>query len=405
VTSNSSDDTSRPSEPPAVARVPTEELARLQAAVEGERANALHWRERAEREAAALRALRRRPSVRLAIGIERRCGPVIELWRRARTRTRRSQIRARRARSDAAHLVITTAVPSRKVAARWGDWHLANDLARAVGRLGYRVRVQTADQVDDVETGACAVHLVLRGLQPTRPVAGPRHVLWVVSHPETVDERDCDEADLVLVASERFAAELRARTATPVEVLLQATDHHRFFPRRPDPRYDHPVAVVAKTRDVMRPIVGDALAAGLRPAIFGSGWEAFVDSDLIVADYVPNDELPVLYSSVGVLLNDHWDTMRAWGFVSNRLFDALACATPVVSDPMPEIATMFGGAVPTYRDPDELHALVTAALDDAGAARRRADRGRAQVLARHTFDHRARHLVDALGRYGLLTPL
>ena len=45
------------------------------------------------------------------------------------------------------------------------------------------------------------------------------------------------------------------------------------------------------------------------------------------------------------MLNDHWDTMRAWGFVSNRIFDVLACGTPVISDHLPEIEELFDGAV------------------------------------------------------------
>jgi len=53
---------------------------------------------------------------------------------------------------------------------------------------------------------------------------------------------------------------------------------------------------------------------------------------LVVSDYIPNEELPAVYASVGVLLNDHWQTMRERGFVSNRLFDALACGTPVISN-------------------------------------------------------------------------
>ncbi len=173
-------------------------------------------------------------------------------------------------------------------------------------------------------------------------------MLWLISHPESVDTRECDEADLVLVASQRLATELRARTKTPVEVMLQATDPRRFGPRAPDPQHAHAVAVVAMTRRVFRPAVAYALATGLRPAIYGTGWRDFVDPALIMAEFVPNDELATVYSSVGVLLNDHWDTMRNSGIVSNRLFDALACGTPIVSDHLPELGELFGDAVSTY---------------------------------------------------------
>lgn len=294
-------------------------------------------------------------------------------------------------------MAVTVAAPSGKVAARWGDWHMAQALAVSLRSRDVEVRVQTADRADDLVTRACDVHLVLRGLEPVPATPGQRHVLWIISHPEAVDDDELARAEVVLVASPRFAAHLRGRTTTPIGVLLQATDHRRFRPRPVDPRHRHDVVVVAKTRDVMRPAVADAVAAGLRPHIYGGGWNGLVDSDLVVTDHVDNEDLPVVYSSAGVVLNDHWATMRTWGFVSNRLFDVLACGTPVISDPVEGMDDLFDGAVLQYRSPGELRALVDEVLADPGLARKRAARGRDAVLARHTFDHRAGELLEALG--------
>jgi len=224
-------------------------------------------------------------------------------------------------------------------------------------------------------------------------------VLWVISHPESIEDDECEAADLVLVASPRFADHLRTRTSTPVEVLLQATDHHRFNPRPVDPAHQHPVTVVGKTRNVLRSVVADAIAVGLRPSIYGSGWRTLVDPDLVVADHVANEDLPTVYSSAGVVLNDHWRTMKAWGFVSNRLYDVLACGTPVISDRVPGLDELFDDSVLQYGTPDELRSLVDGILADPAGARTRAERGRERVVATHTFDHRADELLAALARY------
>jgi hypothetical protein len=296
-------------------------------------------------------------------------------------------------------IAVTLAAPSAKVAERWGDWHVAQALAGSLRRLGQEVRVQTANQSDHLAGRSCDVHVVLRGMQPVRRTPGQHHVLWIISHPEAVDDEELDAADLVLVASPRFAGHIRRRTSSPVEVLLQATDHRRFTPRLPDPAHRHDVTVVAKTRDVLRPVVADALAAGLRPRIYGGGWGQLVDPDLVVADNIDNEMLPVVYSSAGVVLNDHWRTMRAWGFVSNRLFDVLACGTPVISDPVEGLERLFDGAVLEYHTPTDLRALVDGVLADPEDARRRAERGRRLLLAKHTFDHRARQLLDCLAQH------
>jgi glycosyltransferase involved in cell wall biosynthesis len=293
-------------------------------------------------------------------------------------------------------LAISTAVPSRQVCRRWGDWHVAEALARALRRQGIDIVVSTHPEAASPAVRSCDVHLVLRGLAPVDRTPGQAHILWVISHPETIDVTECDAADLVLVASPLFADELRERTSTPVEVLLQATDPDRFCPGPPSREHRHDVTVVAKSRDVRRRIVTDAIEAGLEPTIYGSGWRGLVEPRLVRGGYIDNAYLPHVYRSAGVVLNDHWDTMRRSGFVSNRLYDVLACGTPVISDEVAGIAELFDDAVPTYRTAEDLASLVHHALDEPELARAAAARGRAAVLRRHTFDHRAQQLLALL---------
>ena len=294
---------------------------------------------------------------------------------------------------------IVVAVPTRRAAPRWGDWHLAEAFARALRARGHTVAVRRfAERLDDTVD----VQVVLRGTTPVPRRGAGVQILWVISHPESVTDEECDDADLVLVASSPFAAHLRTRTTTPVEVFHQATDHHRFRPHEPVAEHAHPVTAVAANRHGSRPSVRYAVDTGLRPAIYGGGWEGVVPDGLIVSAHVSNETLPLVYASAGVLLNDHWDTMKAWGFVSNRIFDGLACATPIVSDRLPEIADLFGDAVVCFDGPTDLRAAVQALLDDPAAARARAEEGRRIVVAHHTFEVRARELAAVLERYGLL---
>ena len=302
-------------------------------------------------------------------------------------------------------LAITVASPSAKVAQQWGDWHLAEALARSLRDQGHEATVQTLANVESTASRSHDVQLVVRGLARVERTPGQHHVLWVISHPEDLDRAECDSADLILVASERFAAHLRTRTTTPVEVLLQASDTQRFRPLPVDPRHHHPVTVVAKSRDVLRPAVRDAVAVGLRPAIYGSGWEGLVDPALIVSQHVDNHELASVYASADVVLNDHWDTMRSWGFVSNRIFDVLACGTPVVSDHLPEIAALFGDLVPTWRTPQELCDAVADLSHDHEHRSARRSQARDLVVRHHSFDRRAAELLYALERHGLTPPV
>ena len=152
-------------------------------------------------------------------------------------------------------------------------------------------------------------------------------------------------------------------------VLDQATDPLTFFPEpvrtRPSPR--------ARLRRQL-PQRPTADAARLLPtdhdlAVYGADWDGLIDMKHVVAERVPNDELRRIYSSASIVLADHWDDMREHGFISNRIYDALACGACVISDDVAGLDERFGGAVATYRTPKELQALVARLLADPGAGR------------------------------------
>ena len=106
--------------------------------------------------------------------------------------------------------------------------------------------------------------------------------------------------------------------------------------------------------------------------------------------------VPGAYARAGVVLNDHWADMRAGGFVSNRLFDAVACGARVLSDDLPgvDLDALFAGSVRTVA-PDDVVAVRTL-LADVGSSWPD-DRTRAATAARvreeHSFDARAEALL------------
>jgi O-antigen biosynthesis protein len=304
------------------------------------------------------------------------------------------QLLVDRARRPAVDLWI--GAPDLRAAERWGDLHLAEAFARELRLRGCRTTVRAQDGWGGRAARTADVVIQLKGRGTSSPTEGSLHVLWVISHPDEVTEEECDRADLVLVASERFAAELRHRTSSRVEVLLQATDERRFSPQPRSERYRHDLAFVGNSKFSHRPAVDAAVAAGLDLAIYGDNWDGYAPARLVRARHVPNEELPELYSSVTLLLNDHWADMRRWGFVSNRCYDALACGAVMVSDHLDELDTQLDGAVATFDGPDDLAAVVRELSSDPDERRRRAERGRAAVLARHTFAHRADELVGLL---------
>ncbi len=278
-------------------------------------------------------------------------------------------------------------------AERWGDTHFARALAGELGRRGHRTRLEVLAEWDAPERPPADVTIHLRGLWPYVPRRNSDElsVLWNISHPDLLTTAECDTFDLVLTPSARHAEELAAQTATPVELLEQATDPVVFFPEH-DPAHTRELVFVGNSRGIFRPVLRDLVPTDRDLAVWGQQWERLLPPDLVAGEHLPNEQVRRAYSSAAIVLNDHWDDMRERGIVSNRIFDALACGAVVLSDHLPELAERFGDAVVTYRTREELRAHVERLLADPAERAERAAAGRAQVLAAHTFRHR----VDAL---------
>lgn len=286
--------------------------------------------------------------------------------------------------------------PSKEVMERWGDTHFARSFARSLRALGFATRVHILPEWDALSAQRTDVVCHLRGLSTYVPKPAPVNVQWIISHPDEVRPAECEMYDLVFVASEPFARDLRERVSVPVRPLLQATDVERFKPVPPDDRLRCDVLFVGNSRGKRRPVVDGAIEAGARLHVYGSAWDGIIPKLYVRATYFPNERLPELYRSAGIVLNDHWPDMRAHGFISNRVFDVLACEAFLVSDDVAGLAELVGEAVPTFRTAEDLARLIKRFAADTGERERLARAGARVVRESHSFDARAAEFVAAI---------
>lgn len=287
-------------------------------------------------------------------------------------------------------IAFRVAAPDVEAAMRGGDYHLAESLASALRRRGHAVLVETAAHGGG-ERGATDVRVVLRGREAAPPRPGVVNILWIISHPDQVTEEELVGYDHVLVASEGHAGSLVSPAGVPVSVLPQFASS-RFTEAADTRRERHDLLFVGNWRGVYRRIVWDAHCLGRRPALVGDGWRYLAPAET-VARHVPYPELPGLYRSARILLVDHWDDMRDRGYVSNRVFDALASGVFVIADDVQGLTQMLPGALETYRTLPELDELLRRYLADPDRRASVAARGRELVLASHTVEHRADELL------------
>jgi len=275
----------------------------------------------------------------------------------------------------------------------WGDWHFALSLRESLERLGHEVTIDCKNEWYRPTAHLDDVVLVLRGVSRYEVNPGHINVCWVISHPDRVEVQEVNDYDIVFGASKRWCERYSPKVRPPVESLLQCTNHRQFHPVPPDHSRAHTVLTVANARGV-RSSVAAALEAGIVPTVYGLRWEGLLPEGAWMADYLPNEKLPAVYSAAGVVLNDHWPDMLEEGLLSNRLFDLAACEARVISDYMPEIPEVFGDVVLTYRSARDMPELVSTHLNETSERRHAREKFGQYVREHHTFDARAQTLSD-----------
>ena len=289
---------------------------------------------------------------------------------------------------------VVVSAPKGEAGAQWGDTWFAADLVDALNRAGQNARTVFRGGASSAARDADDVVLVLRGLRRVVPRTGTATwLLWVISHPDLVEADEPMQFDAAFAASEHWRRAESGEFGVAITPLLQATNAARFTPDAGVEDTGDRLLFVGSTRGEFRPAVRDALASGFPVSVYGVGWEEFLAPEGIAGDFIPNDRLPAAYASAGIVLNDHWPDMAADGFLSNRLFDATACASRVLSDPATGLADVFGDAVATYADASELAAVLGRGTDAFAARAERLDLAR-RVARDHSFDARARVLIE-----------
>ncbi|MFL5646992.1 MAG: glycosyltransferase [Chloroflexota bacterium] len=350
--------------------------------------------------------------VALVDAILRDPGPFAERSRAFRDRTLADHTYSHRADSirdaldtwaNATRYALRIGVPSWDVVDRWGDYHFARALQRSLERSGHPTRLHFLPDWSSAVSAREDVTVHIFGLKEAPTRRGQINLLWQISHPDLASAEMFDRYDQAFVASDRFAERMAREARIPVASLHQATDPRRFWPDPTGPAED--LLFVANSRKVQRRIVADLADTEHDLAVYGHGWTAdLIDPRFVKGDTILNADLRRYYSSAKIVLNDHWDDMRTEGFISNRIYDAVACGAFVISDHVDGIEEEFGSAVVTYRDADELHDLIERYLADPIERRRLAERGRQVVVERHTFDERARVLEEVADRFGAARP-
>ena len=251
-----------------------------------------------------------------------------------------------------------------------GDFFLAQDLRKGLEKLGYTVEYRFREDYDDIKLGNAGNVLYFKGYYDFKRLPGAedrddgRKRILYLYYVEGLHQEILQEADVVASASKKFISEVAEPAGAQAAYVPQFS-------------------------------VDYAVLAGADLSVFGKFWEKTLRPEVLKGNFIENDDLYRYYANADIVLNDHRDDMRYYGFVSNRVYDVTASGGFVLTDYLPEIEEAYGDSVATYKDYYDFKEKLEYYLAHPEVRAEMAQRARQITLERFTAD-KAAQIFDGI---------
>ena len=260
-----------------------------------------------------------------------------------------------------------------------------------------------------VETAHARLVLVIGGpelepqtVEPLRRDTGIPWVNWFPDDLRTADAvvRLAPAYDMVFVSGSDVATRLEVALGRPIEVVPPAADPSVYRPLRSKDQYRANVVFAGSATARRETLLSGLVEYGL--ALWGPGWRHTSLRDYCRGEAPSTEDYVRAYGGASVAVNIH-HTAGGNGdgeaCVNQRLFEVAAIGVPQVVDYRGDLTRQFmpGRDLMVFHDADGLRATVAAALQDLPTAELTGVSARREVLTRHTYMHRLRIILDAVG--------
>ena len=288
---------------------------------------------------------------------------------------------------------IKIAAPNQQVMENWGDYHFARSLCHAFGKLGYRANVVSQENWYD-STKPGGIDLVLRGKANFTKQPGRSCLFWAIS--KSLRPMNFNNADHVFYASKTlYDSAVVDHGVAAATLLPQAFDQNICKPRKKNAGQG--MVFVGRNRATYeRSSVTYAAKTGDEFTLYGPGWANTDYAGFVKEEAVSNEKLGEVYANAEIVLNDHTPVMKNNGFLSNRIFDTLACGAIPITDNIGWLPEDIEPFVYTYEDYDGFEAAVSKAKSESNSKRQKRIKFAKDMRKTHSMDARAKQIISVL---------
>lgn len=189
----------------------------------------------------------------------------------------------------------------------WGDYSYSICIATYFNSIGYDCSVIPYNKWEiSLEAD---INICIAGLNIFRPKLRNLYLLWVISHPDKLNNNILNLYDHIFIASNDFQINHKSTS-----ILLQGCNNLYVDTRKRVFKYDNFLFLGCK-----------------RPGRISLQY----CKDLFPLKEINNLHYKLIsttYQNYKAVLNDHHSSMKNNGFINNRFYDVLACESPLLTE-------------------------------------------------------------------------
>lgn len=133
--------------------------------------------------------------------------------------------------------------------------------------------------------------------------------------------------------------------------------------------------------------------------LYGANWDKIPSLKKYHKGFIKYDDIPQVYASTKIVLDDANHVTRGWGSVNSRVFDAFASGCLVLTNGTMGNTDLFNGMIPEYHSKEELQDKINYYMEHTHEKEKIVQEIQEIILEKHTYKHRATKLKSLLNFY------
>ncbi|MBN1415806.1 MAG: glycosyltransferase [Bacteroidales bacterium] len=306
--------------------------------------------------------------------------------------------------TDSDPLTIGFIITENNPSTIYGDYFTAHGLGDELKKFGYRIVYLPERPVYEWHRLSSIDLLVVmrHTFDPIllRNYPGIISIAWIRGY---VDEWCRNpwfkDYDIVIASSEKSLryAEQFTDSEKCLAVLRLAVDADKFKPGPPVSKYEADISFVGNLFEVPREFSQKlTIPSGISFNFYGRLENKRHRLNKYHRGEVSHSEISRIYNSSKIVLEDCTPMCKPWGCINGRTFEAMSCGACVISNEVPGLKELFGDAIVTYKDRQDLNSAISFLLANEEKRMEIGIQAREKIIRLHTYKHRSREFRDIL---------